>query len=341
MTSKQQKESAAHGFIRLVLVRPFTDELKRRGVEFEDAVYTLGIAPDSLDDPTKYVHAETLYRLLNVLADVANDPHLGYHVGAKLDFALWPPFQKAVRVARTVGEFMTEFIAAVPSEANSVRHELSVSSSGACYRVHRLIETRSSPQQTEAFAVATFIKLFQSIAGAMWAPDEVLVRTHYAQALPTLVQGVRVAQKPPGGLALHFPTSWLYAPVDLRSAFVRTDKASAVDLDTDVSLISVFQASARTLLSDLNAGVEDVAASVGLTSKSLKAALKREGTSAAKEFRRLRLETAKTRLREGEGSISEIAGDLGYSDPAHFTRFFRTQTGDSPRAFRAKLRHKA
>jgi AraC family transcriptional activator of pobA len=49
---------------------------------------------------------------------------------------------------------------------------------------------------------------------------------------------------------------------------------------------------------------------------------------------RLALE-ARRQLTYTPQPISEIAYALGFQDPAHFSKFFRTQTGQSPSAFRA------
>lgn len=334
MPDAPQTPPTSYGFVRLILARPFIDEVERRGIKTERVIQSLGLAPEDLNDPERFVHAQTVYGLFNALADAAGDPQLGYHVGSRLDFAKWPPFQRAVNSSRTVGEFLTAFIEAVPSEANSVRHELTITSQGACYRIHRLIETGASPQHTEAFGVSHFVRLFQSISGKQWKPDDVMIRTQFTAALPTRVQGVKVERKGEGGLEIHFPTSWLYAAIELSSVLSAAHGRAQKGLGRDVSLISVFQAAARTMLHDLGAGVDDIAKAVGVDSADLKTALHNEGTTAAKEFRRLRLETAKARLGSSNSSISELAGDLGYSDPAHFTRFFRTQTGHSPRTYR-------
>ncbi|MFT0532315.1 helix-turn-helix domain-containing protein [Castellaniella hirudinis] len=40
-------------------------------------------------------------------------------------------------------------------------------------------------------------------------------------------------------------------------------------------------------------------------------------------------------------TIQEIADDLGFSEPAHFTRFFRKAAGQSPRDFRLRIRFAA
>ncbi|MGB1389405.1 MAG: helix-turn-helix domain-containing protein [Paracoccaceae bacterium] len=44
----------------------------------------------------------------------------------------------------------------------------------------------------------------------------------------------------------------------------------------------------------------------------------------------------KRRTKNGENTAAEIGVKLGYADRAHFTRFFKSQTGMTPSAFRAK-----
>jgi AraC family transcriptional activator of pobA len=46
------------------------------------------------------------------------------------------------------------------------------------------------------------------------------------------------------------------------------------------------------------------------------------------------LTEAKRQLVFTNQPIHEIAYDLAFSDPSHFTRFFRKQTGTTPQAFR-------
>lgn len=46
----------------------------------------------------------------------------------------------------------------------------------------------------------------------------------------------------------------------------------------------------------------------------------------------------KKSIRFSGKNLAEIAYDFGFSAPAHFSRFFRQMTGESPRQFRANLR---
>jgi AraC-like DNA-binding protein len=52
----------------------------------------------------------------------------------------------------------------------------------------------------------------------------------------------------------------------------------------------------------------------------------------------VRLETACRLLERSETSLAEIATAMGYADPASFTRAFQRWTGETPSAFRRRIR---
>lgn len=52
----------------------------------------------------------------------------------------------------------------------------------------------------------------------------------------------------------------------------------------------------------------------------------------------IRMETAVADVMEGDDGMVELSGRLGFSAPAHFTRFFRDHAGAPPREFRAIAR---
>jgi AraC family transcriptional activator of pobA len=58
------------------------------------------------------------------------------------------------------------------------------------------------------------------------------------------------------------------------------------------------------------------------------------GVTAGHLIRQRVLTEAKRQLVFTTQAIHEIAYDLAFSDPSHFTRFFRKQTGMTPQAFR-------
>jgi len=60
------------------------------------------------------------------------------------------------------------------------------------------------------------------------------------------------------------------------------------------------------------------------------------GVTAGHLIRQRVLTEAKRQLVFTNQPIHEIAYDLTFADPSHFTRFFRKQTGTAPQAFREK-----
>jgi len=79
----------------------------------------------------------------------------------------------------------------------------------------------------------------------------------------------------------------------------------------------------------------DVASEMAGTSKrSLQRLLNRQRLSFTRLVDEIRFEQATSLLTDPAMTITEIAFELGYSDPAQFTRVFRRHAGMPPRAFR-------
>ena len=64
--------------------------------------------------------------------------------------------------------------------------------------------------------------------------------------------------------------------------------------------------------------------------------LKKETVKSAQEHIQLKMiNVAKEKVFDTEKSISEIAYELGFKHPQHFTRMFKKQVGMSPNEFRS------
>ncbi|MFC0186554.1 helix-turn-helix domain-containing protein [Pseudarcicella hirudinis] len=77
---------------------------------------------------------------------------------------------------------------------------------------------------------------------------------------------------------------------------------------------------------------------IGLTSKRLNEILKEKFNLTITKFlhNQLILE-AKKEISFGEKNFKEIAFDLGFSEQAYFSRFFKKQTGLTPESFQQKM----
>ncbi len=52
----------------------------------------------------------------------------------------------------------------------------------------------------------------------------------------------------------------------------------------------------------------------------------------------LRIEKAKTLLKNGDIQVSEVAAKVGYGDPLAFSKVFKARTGRSPREYKEEKR---
>lgn len=83
--------------------------------------------------------------------------------------------------------------------------------------------------------------------------------------------------------------------------------------------------------------LEDVAAVLNMTPRTIQRHLAKEGTSFRDLLDSLRREYAESSLRETELSVSEIAFRLGYLDLSSFYRAFKRWNGVTPIEFREKF----
>ncbi len=74
------------------------------------------------------------------------------------------------------------------------------------------------------------------------------------------------------------------------------------------------------------------AEAVGLSVRTLQRRLADEGESYHHLADAVRLEAGLRLLRDTDAKLIDIAWELGYADPANFSRAFRRWTGMSPRA---------
>lgn len=83
--------------------------------------------------------------------------------------------------------------------------------------------------------------------------------------------------------------------------------------------------------------LEDAAAALHLSSRSLHRRLAEEGTNFRQIKDALRRDLALARLAKTDASVAAIAAELGYADPSAFYRVFIEWTGVAPSDYRAKL----
>ncbi len=136
---------------------------------------------------------------------------------------------------------------------------------------------------------------------------------------------------------LRFPANRLAQP--LLMADVTASQLAREQCERELAALSSqpLVSRVRALLGeDLGAmpDLESVAARCCMSARSLKRKLAEHGVSFSELAADMRRDEAFVLLAEGRLSIEQIAGRLGYRDPANFTRAFKAWTGETPRQYR-------
>lgn len=84
----------------------------------------------------------------------------------------------------------------------------------------------------------------------------------------------------------------------------------------------------------------EISKAFSYSASTIKTVFKSEtGESVMEYYNRLRLEKAENMLRAGVASTKEIAEQLGFNSPSHFTNFFKLHTGLSPKKYKEMNKH--
>jgi AraC-like DNA-binding protein len=85
--------------------------------------------------------------------------------------------------------------------------------------------------------------------------------------------------------------------------------------------------------------IEEAAAELGISSRSLQRLLGAVGTSFRRQVEHARVRAAEALLLDGQTKLEAIAREVGYSTLSHFSVAFRRATGETPSDFRRRRRH--
>jgi YesN/AraC family two-component response regulator len=110
-------------------------------------------------------------------------------------------------------------------------------------------------------------------------------------------------------------------------------------LPADEALLARVQSIIEERLGDPELTVEALADQIGCDRSYLLRKLRTlTGETPSGLIRSLRLQRAEQLLRDGAGSVSEIAYAVGFKSVAHFSNAFHERTGERPSAFAARHR---
>jgi len=195
--------------------------------------------------------------------------------------------------------------------------------------------------QGDLYAIVVTICMLRRFLGAEWSPREVcLLATDPSMIGDGSVFGaaeVRLSQAH-SSFTLHRSLLQQAIPSGAKSGSASPVGAPLLKPDMPADALEKLEALVGSLLMARCLDIEVVAEAAGSSTRSLQRHLQAVGLSYSQIVETTRTRRACDWLASGGMPIAEIADMLGYSDPAHFSRAFRRQTGISPQQFRNQHR---
>jgi AraC-like DNA-binding protein len=299
----------------------------------EEVLKSLDLSRQAIANSDMFVSAQTMYELVESLAEVSGDPYLGVHVGARLNPWSWPVLARAAHSAKTVGDFLIQFSASVNQDTTAIKYRLEIDESRALFYGTRSSVPKCRPRHNDGFNIAYILSILQGAVGDAWEGNKVIAHLCDPAVVPTEFMGIRLAATDTMGARLSFPSDWLLR--SLRLELVNTHPGPK--LSERIPPSSVKDALRDTLqpyLHEPDLSNERIAQLCGLTMRTLSRNLTAFGTTPQKEVAHMRQLRAEYLLQHSDSSIAEIAYQVGYTDTTVFTRAFKRWTGKVPSEFR-------
>jgi AraC-like DNA-binding protein len=297
-----------------------------------------GLDPTCLNDPDRRVAVDSLFRLFERTAQVANAPDLGLRLAAARPFSILGPLSLAARDEPTVRGAFQVMIRYLHVHNEGVHIRLSEAEGMATVD---FILTHGKPMAvpvSSETAVAVAAKILKAFLGGSWTPLRVL----FEHDAPKDIRPHRKFFGCPvkftqSGTALHMRSADLdlanrmsdagLAPYGRRYLKELVERA-------DVTLADRVRHLIRLEISSGRCSVERVAQSLGVTRRTLHRQLADQQTTYSELFTSVREELALRYVVHTQRSLHEIAEVLGYSELSAFSRWYKKQFGVCPSASR-------
>jgi AraC-like DNA-binding protein len=308
--------------------------LRQIGAPAERLVEGAGLSVRSLEHPESLVPFHAVVRLLEDAARVEGIEDLGLRFGATSRVTQLGTFGRLIGRSFTLREGLTTAHRLLPSYSSGERAWLE-QERGEVRLHHLLLGSAESRRQATGLSLMLHLNFIRSAAGASWRPTEVGIPAGDLpgwRALPLLSDTRLVFGRP------HMTI--VFSPDVLPLALPRAAAPAGPEVvpwQHSGPAEDVSGAVRQVVAALLPAGYPDVrlvAESVRMSARTLQRRLHAEGMTFARVVARARHDAALRLLDDPARKVIDVALDLGYSDPAHFTRAFSRWTGVTPREFR-------
>jgi len=331
-------------------IHPFLEILEEVGVPYDEVIEQAELPSLSLDDPSTLVPTAKIYRFVELAAREAALPDLGLRAGARIDLDSLLPDAERSWTRPGVFRSITNFIDVALESSSNVDMWIETNPGSNPMTEFFYLGTFGPDHPAfaavEQFMVALMVRWTRYGANPQWNPARVNVRAGSIPltTLRALVgdADIRCAQ---GVTSIVFPAQPFLGPMEdlpkKGSAIWRRHRSSLRDTAGGQDLAASLRVILPAYLPDGSPTLQQAARLAGTSVRTLQRRLGAQGITYSQLLDDLRHDLAIFLLRDPGRQAAEVSNELGYRDPAIFTRAFRRWTGTTPGRFRETLHARA
>jgi AraC-like DNA-binding protein len=320
---------------RAAQLLPFLDFLDRLGTRIEPALEAHHLPANLRGGTDLLISTRAMATFVGEMARREGITDFGWRVSAS-GLAQVPVLSSRIRRSQTLLqalESVCEF-GNRESSAIGVWIEDQEESIRFCFRGSMEVGAPGADEMSQMQAVLA-LSVVHCFADPGWTPPEC--------ALAMRGEPGPLVREALGDASVHWrhDFGWLLLP---RSILARPPRArppapsrSGTGPDPSPDLVGSLVQTVRPYLARRAPPVGDVAELAGMSTRSLQRALAREGSSYREVVQRAKFEASRELLERREARVLDVAFETGFSDPAHFTRFFRSIAGVTPSEYRSSV----
>ncbi len=298
-----------------------------------------GLPLDVIENRTAHFPLQDMIALFSKAAVYLGDADFGLRVGTQMSAVDFGPWMRYVIAAQNLGAMLQRASKALPYHQTGA--ELLIEKNGSLVRWSYAINSpfAENPQPFIDHILQPMIDLVRLYAGPRWRPRGIEVG-HSGSSRKASFQNIFEVPiyfgKPTTGLIIErellssprFTRSATSEPItfgDLRRIAISTPPRNTAE-----TAIRIVELSIRSGGVDIQTVAEKLSTSV----RTLQRELSREGMSFRDVVQRARFSQAVRLIIETGRPLEDIAREIGYSDPANFSRAFQRASTMSPSAYR-------
>jgi AraC-like DNA-binding protein len=335
----------AQPHIRSGLLAELEDYIQSCGQDFGVLARKAGLASVAQPDPLAQFPLNAVMALFDLAARELHDPGFGLSFAAALrpggsgligEMILNSPTVRdgLISVRDFIGVFMHPFVIDYDETGGIGRMVWSYPTTATAPRV-----------QFNLFIVAALLRRIRAATGREWMPLSVELE-HVAPACAQAITanfGLRVRfNAPTNAFSIDAQTLALAMPEASPMRFAIMQNLAGrllAETDTRPEIVNLARAAISARLKEGQPALDAIAGQIGLTPGALQWRLEQAGTTFEKVVNDERRNQAENLLRNTDRSLTEIAFDLGFSDPSAFSRAANRWFGVSPRDWRKRERN--